>query len=424
MMKYLTLLLFLLPTIYAYSLFNFNNDKASNNIQSQDNSVNKRATQATAKATPKATTKKNNNDKGYGPNHSLLPPTESTLSTGLFHTCAITYRAGVDQDTCGNKPCGPVKCWGHDERGQSTPPPGVMFQQISAGGFFTCGVKADGRVVCWGDIDHPLQSFQALSSEEQAKVKRARRLQQEEDRKKGVKNNRSRQQSLHGNDYYLQVSSGNKHACAITKDYDVHCWGRNDYGESSPPPEGKFVHLSAGHSFTCGILSNGEAKCWGKDNMGQSSPPSYPESTFEQVSASIGGDHACGVLKQDGDVQCWGNNGRGQSENQNGNFTQVSAGIRTSCAIQVVDETRVEASLNDDSVSTTIHCWGSRANTLLHHFEPGLVITDKHNQISLGQDHACATSVKKDSDQTSLECWWMAGSNFDAHKVPIGISVV
>ena len=137
MMIYLTLLLFLLPTIHAYSLFNFNNDKPSK-IQPQeahvvDNSVNKRATQTT----PKATTKKNTNDKDYGPNHSLLPPTESTLSTGLFHTCAITYRAGVDQDTCGNKPCGPVKCWGHDERGQSTPPPGVMFQQISAGGFFT-----------------------------------------------------------------------------------------------------------------------------------------------------------------------------------------------------------------------------------------------------------------------------------------------
>ena len=146
-MMYLTLLLFLLPTIHAYSLFNFNNDKPSNNIQPQDKSVNKRATKAT---TPKITTKKNNNDnKGYGPNHSLLPPTESTLSTGLFHTCAITYRAGVDQDTCGDNPCGPVKCWGHDERGQSTPPPGVMFQQISAGGFFTCGVKADGRVVCW-----------------------------------------------------------------------------------------------------------------------------------------------------------------------------------------------------------------------------------------------------------------------------------
>ena len=155
--------------------------------------------------------------------------------------------------------------------------------------------------------------------------------------------------------------------------------------------------------------------------MGQSTPPSYPESIFEQVSASIGGDHACGVLKQDGDVQCWGTNGRGQSENQNGNFTQVSSGIRTSCAIQVN-----ESGVDDDSITTTIHCWGSRANSLLHHFEPDQVTpsNDKHNQISLGQDHACATSMKNGSDETSLECWWMAGSNFDAHKVPIGISVM
>ena len=190
--------------------------------------------------------------------------------------------------------------------------------------------------------------------------------------------------------------------------------------------------ISAGNSFTCGIQSNGETKCWGKNDKGQSSPPSYPENIFEQVSASIGGDHACGVLKEDGNIRCWGNNGRGQSEDQVGNFTQVSAGSRTTCAIRVVDEVKVDGSndvVDGDSVSTTIHCWGSRANTLLHHFEPDQHTTssndnDRHNQISLGQHHACATARKNGSDQTSLECWWMSGSNFDAHSVPVGISMV
>ena len=104
----------------------------------------------------------------------------------------------------------------------------------------------------------------------------------------------------------------------MTRDYEVHCWGRNDYGESSPPSTGKFVQISAGHSFTCGIQSNGAAKCWGKNDAGQRTPPPYPQSIFEHVSASFGGDHVCGILKEDGDVRCWGNNSRGQSKDQNG----------------------------------------------------------------------------------------------------------
>ena len=78
--------------------------------------------------------------------------------------------------------------------------------------------------------------------------------------------------------------------------------------------------ISAGNSFTCGIRKNGAVECWGKNDMGQSNPPF---SLFRQLSASAGGDHACGILLDDGAVRCWGNNGRGQSENQEGEFQVV-----------------------------------------------------------------------------------------------------
>jgi hypothetical protein len=52
--------------------------------------------------------------------------------------------------------------------------------------------------------------------------------------------------------------------------------------------------------------------------MGQSSPPSYSEHVFQQVSTSIGGDHACGILVETNAIRCWGNNGRGQSKSQDG----------------------------------------------------------------------------------------------------------
>lgn len=211
---------------------------------------------------------------------SVLPltPAESTLSTGLFHTCAIAYRAGVDQGTCGGLPCGPVRCWGHNDHGQSGAPPG-MFWQVSAGGFFTCGIKAGGKAVCWGDIDHPPKSLEALTSAELSDVKHARRMQQAAAGYTGPTS-----QTVTGDDYYVSISSGNKHACAIARDKQVSCWGRNDYGESTPP-SGSFSQVSAGNAFTCGIRPNGEVECWGKNEAGQSAPPSYPENAFLQISA-------------------------------------------------------------------------------------------------------------------------------------------
>lgn len=53
-----------------------------------------------------------------------------------------------------------------------------------------------------------------------------------------------------------------------------------------------------------------------------------------------------------------------------------------------------------------------------------------HSQISLGQDHACASAKKttvegaSDPSRNSLQCWWMAGSDFDAHRVPVGLEMV
>ena len=45
----------------------------------------------------------------------------------------------------------------------------------------------------------------------------------------------------------IKLSVG-AYACAVTRDGELHCWGRNDYGESKPP-SGKFVHVSASLDF-------------------------------------------------------------------------------------------------------------------------------------------------------------------------------
>ena len=128
-----------------------------------------------------------------------------------------------------------------------------------------------------------------------------------------------------------------------------------------------------------------------------------------------------------------------------GTFLHVSAGIRTTCGIEVKSQV------------SSIHCWGGRANAVLDQIDlqrnehrvavassgyldgdmldNGRLLdysSDHHYQhISLGQDHGCTTSKKaklsNDESSTaasSLECWWMTGSDFDAHRVPIGLELI
>jgi hypothetical protein len=99
----------------------------------------------------------------------------------------------------------------------------------------------------------------------------------------------------------------------------------------------------------------------------------------------------------------------------------VTAGTRTTCAIRIID-TDTDKADNADT-STSLVCWGSRANAVPDHIMDGS--DSKHSHISMGQDHACvsANSVNG-TTQTSIQCWWMAGSDYDAHRVPAGLVMV
>ncbi len=65
------------------------------------------------------------------------------------------------------------------------------------------------------------------------------------------------------------ISAGEDHTCGIKSDGTLACWGRNDYGQSTPPG-GTFRQVSAGEYHTCGVKSDGTLACWGSNDWGQS----------------------------------------------------------------------------------------------------------------------------------------------------------
>jgi alpha-tubulin suppressor-like RCC1 family protein len=160
------------------------------------------------------------------------------------------------------------------------------------------------------------------------------------------------------------ISSGLAHACGIRGDGTLVCWGKNDYGQSSPP-SGTFRQVGAGFTHSCGLHSDGTIVCWGNNNLGQLN---HPTGTFTQI--SVGGHHACGV-RNNGDLFCWGRNNVGQTTSPTGTFKQVSAGSNHSCAL-------------DDEGS--VLCWG--LNSYLQ--APEFPLTGPFIQVSAGDRHTCA----------------------------------
>jgi alpha-tubulin suppressor-like RCC1 family protein len=134
------------------------------------------------------------------------------------------------------------------------------------------------------------------------------------------------------------VTVGGDHACGLTAEGDVLCWGRNHVGqtgagaagEPQPAPRpvagaGAYVQVAAGLVHTCALRPGGVAVCWGGNwfgglgdgistaaNTGAERPTPTPvrtDLTFVQIAP--GGSHTC-ALAGSGRAWCWGDRARGQ----------------------------------------------------------------------------------------------------------------
>lgn len=187
---------------------------------------------------------------------------------------------------------------------------------VSAGEDHACAADSTGKVYCWGEAGNGRLGSDVLNDAGQPKT-----------------NIPVATKTLAGT--ALAVSAANTFTCAIVRDGSsnqlVQCWGSNSAGQlgASPSAGGStpqtIPNLSAAnallgvsiHDFACSKGANFEVTCWGSNQYGQigaSAPPVFnPVKLYDtNVKAIATGNYNTCVIQADGTVKCMGKNSSGQ----------------------------------------------------------------------------------------------------------------
>ena len=217
------------------------------------------------------------------------------VSAGAWHTCA----AHRDGD---------VTCWGDNSLSQlgdgtrrpsysPQPVPGLSDAvTVAAGNNISCAVHRDGDVTCWG---------WPYTTEDGTTVLRR----------------------LSGPAAFTSVSIGWGYICATTVAGYVYCWPHGWTPAQAHRIAGlaDVVAVSAGFDNVCALHRDGDVSCVGRNDAGEIGDGSTTDrdrpvrlagiTDAVAVSAAVGNPavnpHAC-ALHSDGSASCWGSNGSGQ----------------------------------------------------------------------------------------------------------------
>ncbi len=336
---------------------------------------------------------------------NIAAPLVGAVSIDVGHTHSCAAVAG-----------GPVVCWGDNGLGQlgdgttdDRPFPAAVkgiggmdaltgAVEVALGDSYSCARTAAGEVRCWGEGEagklghgsvHTLNPLpMAVTGLGAAAV---------------------------------DLAAGDDHACAVSADGELHCWGHGWSGQlgdgrtifsPSPGPVtgGGQEAVSAGGSITCAVASGG-VHCWGADQYGQlgdgaagpgGSPvvtagPGLPGNLTGAMEVAVGGFHVCARMA-DGGVKCWGSNETGQlgdgsgkanssapvNVTLDGTASAVVAGKYHACAI----------------VSGGVRCWGRNTDGQLGNGDGTMTFSNTPLQVqgllgpvialAAGDFHTCA----------------------------------
>jgi alpha-tubulin suppressor-like RCC1 family protein/Tol biopolymer transport system component len=234
----------------------------------------------------------------------------------------VQVAAGGDH-TCARNAAGGLQCWGRNTRGQLglgsttkrlTPTPVAGLDRgvvaVASGGGHGCALTDTGAVKCWGS------NSQSQVGDDTDRL----RLTQVDvlDLGNGVR----------------ALAVGGDHSCAITRERRVLCWGANhdgrlgdggDLNRGRPTPvlglgESDMAAIAVGAQHACALSIEGAVYCWGINTDGQlgdgsneSRRRAVPVSGLDRGVRAItaGYDHACAITTA-GALKCWGSNSHGQ----------------------------------------------------------------------------------------------------------------
>lgn len=368
------------------------------------------------------------------------------ISVGDDHSCALTA-AGV------------VMCWGGNLWGEIQGGPGVMgsveplvirglpagIAGISAGFQRTCAVTEAGGVACWGEtqfshrrdvvFDAGIKQIEfgapvaAVSNGDYhlcavTTAGGARCLGDSNSAQLGDGTTTPRQDARDVSGLasgVVALAGGRHHACALTVDGSVRCWGGTSYGVVGnnagaihTAPVGSIglgngmAAVAAGGGHTCALTAGGGVKCWGGGLFGQLGDGARSASSVPVDVAGLGSGvagmaagaaHHC-ALTAAGAVKCWGagydgqlgDGGQGDSSvpvdvaGLAGRVQGLAAGTRHNCAL-----------LQDGGVQ----CWGldadgqasGRANDAVSIPKPAgslAGLPGAATALAAGEKHSCA----------------------------------
>lgn len=248
---------------------------------------------------------------------------------------------------------GIVGCGGEDFTGPTAPDGAIRFESVTSGYFHSCGLTPDGRAYCWGG-----NTWGTLGD--------------------GSRTASNRPVAVAGGHRFKGVESGAGHTCGVTESGQVYCWGLNDEGQAGEdwvirgledphrlPGNQFWVEVSAGHDHSCALTNDGVVWCWGDNVTGHLGSGDTFNKSFQPVrvassvsfTAVVAGYYQSCALAGSGQMYCWGRNDQGQigdGSNQN-RFTPVPvAGGLTFRALGGGD-----AFMCGITTGGSTWCWGS-----------------------------------------------------------------
>ena len=258
-----------------------------------------------------------------------------------------------------------------------------------------------------------------------------------------------------GSRRFVSVAAGSEHACALTIDGEVVCWGQRSSGavghcsndQSSTASAfvtkrlgdntGRLRHvrsIAAYENTTCAVTHDERVFCWGEHGAGLRAPQAPAQCATQAVSehphaprqVALGNGFAC-TLSSAGEIACWGTNANLQLGQAGGGSCPQQ---RTNCSSTALEVPVPQAALlaagraacSVQAGSQELHCWGPRPEPPTDRPLPsgasGEIVSGRGGvlpgpirgvgavtQLGMGDNHGCVVG----DDPSALKCWGAPG---------------